>query len=230
MRYSILMVLAILVSGSPSPAADYCDLGCLLPDEIFAAPCDSCCYVQGSLLTAFPHLQARGVDVLSENEIAGSDSDASLGVGAAIGVMHCFETFRLRTEMSGNWLGHSDFVTSSGPIDYKVNANQWSTMANIWFDKPLTDEMWIYAGGGLGTVRTSIHVQNGAITGKGSTKDFTYQVGTGLIFPVQDNMEFDLGYRFVDAGSVTAKLTGGGSYTTTMNSHLIMLSLRWCFR
>lgn len=67
-------------------------------------------------------------------------------------------------------------------------ATEWSTMANLWRDVPITEHLGGYAGGGIGA-------EGGRDAAGDHRSGFTWQVGGGLTYAVNDRITLDAGYR-----------------------------------
>lgn len=204
--------------------------------SLFGSGSDTGLYVQGNTSASILDLNSGGFNTEGGFPNTGDSQDTLLGLGGAIGTFKQYDKFRVRLEAEGMWQGDSTNVTNSfpgppGPITffYTAQAEQnWSAMANLWFDAPLTRHLAMYAGGGIGAAGTRLTVDDTVVVGQSSSTNFAYQVGTGLILPVGKNVEFDMGYRFLDAGKTTAALDGGasGNYTADLLSHQLMFSVR----
>lgn len=68
------------------------------------------------------------------------------------------------------------------------SATEWSTMANLWRDVSITEHLGGYAGGGIGA-------EGGRDAGGDHRSGFTWQVGGGLTYAVNDRITLDAGYR-----------------------------------
>jgi len=88
-------------------------------------------------------------------------------------------------------------------------AEEWTTMANVWRDLPLTQHLGAYAGGGIGVgVRRPTAADMAPRAGLG------WQAGAGVTYAGTDRVTFDVGYRF-------SGLEGAGPRTTAGESELL---------
>ncbi len=226
----ILSVILILAATNPCVS----EAGMWEVDDVFSSGSDTGFYIQGNISGSILDLQSGGFNTAGTFPNTGDSQENLLGYGGAIGVSKQYERVRVRLEAEGMGREDSTHITNSFPgppipFFYTVQAqHNWSAMANLWFDAPLTDRLSMYAGGGIGAAGTSLTVDDGFVFGQGSSTNFAYQLGSGLILPVGENVEFDLGYRFLDGGTATVALDGGasGNYTADLLSHQVMLSVR----
>jgi opacity protein-like surface antigen len=86
-----------------------------------------------------------------------------------------------------------------------------STMANfnLWLDIPTGTPFKPYIGGGIGEAWNALTTTQFATDGQlvfneggGSTAHFAYTAGAGVGYEIGTNWTLDIGYRYVDAGSV----------------------------
>lgn len=226
----ILSIIVILAATNSSVS----HAGLLELDDVFTPVGEPGIYIQGNTAASFLQLESGGYNDRGDFFNTGDSQSGAIGLGGAIGTYKHYERFRLRLEAEGMWRGDSTDITNSYPVPppffYHVQSEQnWSAMANLWFDVPLRDRLSVYAGGGIGAAGTHLTVYDTEVFGQGSNVNFAYQLGTGLILPVGENVELDLGYRFLDAGQASVALydpTPVGNYTADLTSHQIMFSVR----
>jgi opacity protein-like surface antigen len=86
---------------------------------------------------------------------------------------------------------------------------EWTTMANVWRDLPLTQHFGVYAGGGIGVgVRRPSGADTAPRAGLG------WQAGAGVTYAGTERVTFDVGYRF-------SGLEAAGPRTTVGESELL---------
>lgn len=234
-KWVLLTVFFLLPGTSPVQA------GLLELDDIFYSCSDADRYVQANFAGAFSNIQSGGFNTAGVFPNTGASDDSGVGFGGTIGFSNSYDSVRVRTEIEGMWRQDSNYVTNSfpgppGPITffYDVQAtDNWSAMSNLWLDVPVAENLWLYGGGGIGAAGMNLSVNDGVVTGSRTKTNFAYQFGTGLILPVGDNTELDLGYRFLDLGDTTVPLVvqgSAGDYTADLVSHQIMFCVRMYVR
>jgi opacity protein-like surface antigen len=242
-KLPVLAVLSLVIAsqfGSPCKAAENSSslihepvYTALDPDDLFCEPVERSIYLQANLLSGASEFRTSGSSDLLEELFFGKDRDVLLGVGGAIGVMCDYSDHRVRCEFEALGYHNNQYQilgTSGGPpVVHNAQLNQWTMMGNVWYDKVLTDHWNWYGGGGIGGVQADTTVNVGGFTGRGSADNFVWQLGTGLTRRLNADLETDLGYRFQNAGDITTALPGG-AVTTELQSHQLMLSLRWYVR
>ncbi len=194
-------------------------------------------YFQGNALWSQNRLDSAGVNTAGGFANNGTDADENYGLGGAVGLMWDNCRNRIRPELEVNWHRGYDFVTDSfpGPPQqfYRTSVtDMWSGMGNVWLDLPLHDIMFMYVGGGVGAMGAKMSVDDGIVTANENDTRFVYQLGAGLILPIDDNMEFDVGVRFFDPNVTRLGLTVPnvpntfGTYKAEQDVYSLMLSVR----
>jgi opacity protein-like surface antigen len=95
------------------------------------------------------------------------------------------------------------------------NVHTFTLMANVWYDFDHTDG-WLkpYVGGGVGLARNRVQVGGGNIL-QGEEDNVAWQLGLGANVELDATTSLDIGYRYMDAGSVNVEvpLLAGGVAT-----------------
>jgi len=85
-------------------------------------------------------------------------------------------------------------------------AEEWTTMANVWRELPLTRHLGVYAGGGIGVgIRRPTAADTMPRAGLG------WQAGAGVTYAGTDRVTFDVGYRFSGLEAAGPRTTAGES-------------------
>ena len=82
---------------------------------------------------------------------------------------------------------------------------EWTTMANVWRDLPLTRHLGIYGGGGVGVGIRGPAGDTAARAGLG------WQAGGGVTYAGTERVTFDVGYRFSGLEAAGPRTTAGES-------------------
>ena len=143
-----------------------------------------------------------------------------------------FERQRGRLRLEAEWLQRDfwadpyqqDFVQT----DRDTITDNWSVMANLWRDFMFTTNFGCYGGGGIGGGGLTLV---GQVTGIGNRPSppitaFAWQAGGGLIYQLNDQVTFDVGYRFYQLND---SLISEGYYrgtTAGYSASQVMFSLR----
>ena len=115
-----------------------------------------------------------------------------------------------------------------GQTDRDTITDNWSVMANLWRDFMFTTNFGCYGGGGIGGGGLTLV---GQVTGIGNRPSppitaFAWQAGGGLIYQLNDQVTFDVGYRFYQLND---SLISEGYYrggTAGYSASQVMFSLR----
>jgi opacity protein-like surface antigen len=151
-------------------------------------------YVAGSLAST-------SLSTGPQTGVPGPVSSAGLaGVGdtgaeGAIGLAKLTPAGVLRMELEAR--GRQTGDPASGGVPGSLHG-QWSTMANVWHDLPVSERLGVYAGGGVGgggfspMARASLVEPSlpPAVTG------LAWQAGGGVTYAVNERVTLDLGYRY----------------------------------
>lgn len=84
-------------------------------------------------------------------------------------------------------------------------AEEWTTMANVWRDLPLTSRLGVYAGGGLGVGTRRAAAAPASHAGLG------WQAGAGATYAATERLSFDVGYRYSGLDSAGPRGAAGES-------------------
>lgn len=106
-------------------------------------------------------------------------------------------------------LGGASGTTAGTEAPPNPRAEEWTTMANVWRELPLTQHLGAYAGGGLG-----VGVRRPTAADMAPRAGFGWQAGAGVTYAGTDRVTFDVGYRF-------SGLEGSGPRTTAGESELL---------
>ncbi|MCQ2965869.1 MAG: porin family protein [Alphaproteobacteria bacterium] len=132
-------------------------------------------------------------------------NDHTYGVRVAVGAK--FDA--IRSELEFGWNDkfserHSDFDEDDGSTDSWKNSFKTKTiMLNGYYDLFTNNGFTPYVGVGVGLSHNKMKLVDSTI--KESDNSFAWQVGAGVTYDVCDNMAIDVGYRYMDYGSVRKK-------------------------
>ena len=187
-------------------------------------------YVSAKAGYAWANAKAHVSDV----RIAGTDQ---VLVGAlAAGVKVC----AFRTEVEYNRWGVSKDESYATGTRTQSSLFQQSLMFNGYFDIPTKTAFRPYVGAGMGIARVRGKVHWGA-TGSRSARrenEFAWQVGGGFGYNMTKNLTLDVGYRFVNNGTVkmhnsvpgdVAAANGGQLVKYRPRNQEILVGLRYTF-
>lgn len=195
-------------------------------------------YIQGNYSEGVTRLDSSGFNTQGPHVNSGADDDNLFSFGGAFGTVSDFDRFRLRLEVEGMAWEDGEYRTNSfpgppGPFTFFYEADvddAWSALGNMWIDVRVCDLLLLYGGGGLGAAGSHLAVDDTVVTGGEHETDFAYQFGGGIIVPMTDSVEMDLGYRYYDFGSQRIGLDFGGvpagHYKAERHSDQVMLSVR----
>ena len=149
------------------------------------------------------------------SDLKGFDPSPMVGVGlgfSPLPFLRTDATVSYRTEYSGS---ATDTTSVPGAtLSEKSNIKSVVGMVNAYFDFPTVAGFTPYVGGGAGVARnelgsTTISSGGTQLTINGSTKtNFAWQVGGGVAINILPTIALDIGYHYLDAGSVKSSTTG----------------------
>jgi outer membrane immunogenic protein len=182
-------------------------------------------------------LGGNNVQVLSSN--TGDDWDGTVFGGAALGIDADFGPVGGRFEVEGQG-GRNYEMKTDGPFPpgdplagtpYRLKAHTWAIFFNLFLDIPITENFDLYMGGGVGF---GVHDYKVSIPAVGLSEtshddlNFAWQVGGGMAYDVADWLTLDLGYRYVDFGTMDTDLPFPvfGDHQLKLTSHDLILGVR----
>jgi opacity protein-like surface antigen len=204
---------------------------------------DCCCcsdkfwYGSLNLRGSFDHLESGGFNTLGPHFNTGTDDNDTFLIGGAIGVSVPRKNGRLRLEVEGIASDPFNTITNSfqpptPTFFYQTNiTDQWAVLGNTWFDMPLNECVSLYAGGGIGGGGATMTVDDGVVSGQGSSTDFVWQAGCGITRTGR-LATLDLGYRYMDWGRYSVDLGEpfigpAGDFTADITSHQLFFAVRY---
>jgi opacity protein-like surface antigen len=169
-----------------------------------------------------------------------SDLDVGWQGGVALGLQE-FPLPNWRTELEGVYTNNEtddgqdnfDDVFDTGDEGEDVDTasadvNVWGGFLNLIYDIPTGTNWRPYIGGGVGYGRVEVDYDNA----DGEDEVFLWQAKAGLSYALSDNVDFEFGYRFLDAESAAFEeddvdLTVSGEVDTQL--HSVTAGLRYRF-
>ena len=146
-----------------------------------------------------------------------------------------FERQRGRLRLEAEWLQRDfwaapyEFQPVAGRSRDTVTDN-WSVMANLWRDYMFTTKFGCYGGGGIGGGGFTLgNLTDGPFpgnTGSPPISAFAWQAGGGLIYEINDQVTFDVGYRFYQLNDSNISEGYYQGLTEGYSASQVMFSLR----
>ena len=164
-----------------------------------------------------------------------SSSNASLFTAALVGGVRVpWEYGATRLECEGalrdNFVA-TGFSTSGSAVNVRASDN-WSLLANVWQDMPVTERFGVYAGGGVGGggYKLSATAADGSAASSQSGM-FAWQAGGGATLRYNSLIDLDMSYRFLSFASASSTLTQPGlgsigSVSSSMTASELFFMLR----
>jgi opacity protein-like surface antigen len=218
--------------------ADKADCSCDCSCDCYDPCCGRYLYVSGIAGVSMMNGQSGGFNEEGPHPNTGSDDNDVFTYGGAIGVAIPREYGLLRLEFEARGRNEFHGVTDSfqPPVPtffYDVAMRDvWSTMFNAWYDVQVRDKWAVYGGGGVGVGGFELQVNDTVVAGRGDTADFNWQLGFGVIYEINDRVELDFGYRYVNMGNGNVQLseigTGNddGNYRLAPTASDLLLQVR----
>lgn len=141
--------------------------------------------------------------------------------GGAAGIAFDRDSGQVRLEFEGRYRDSysvaSTIFAAPVPVTADVQlVDNWSTLVNVWRDFSITNRLGLYGGGGIGAggygLSTTFTLADLPPVAQGSSRHsaFAWQVGTGLLYALNDRITLDLGYRFYSVGLGTTAIKSTG--------------------
>ncbi len=179
---------------------------------------------------------------------AGGDIDTDFGdsylVGGGAG--YRFNDY-LRADVTISYRGGYDIddaqTLSGSSFAVQGDASSLTGMVNAYVDVGRFGRVTPYVGGGIGVSRNTISDLSATFAGVSATVDdetstsFAWQASAGLGIEVAPNLAIDVGYRYMDLGSIETGDTvtvggasiGGAASDGDLRAHEIQVGLRYSF-
>lgn len=192
-------------------------------------------YLNGIVGDSFTALASGGFNTASGAPVENTGTAVGdlLTLGGALGVSAPRPDGELRLEVESLGRGNLSGITASvfPPQEYGVRAtDSWTVMANVWRERSITHSLGLYGGGGIGAGGYCIGVDDQTVAGADANAAFAWQVGAGVTWRVGPRITLDLGYRFLDLGTVSTPLaldgTPAGDYTSALTASQWLLGVR----
>lgn len=122
---------------------------------------------------------------------------------------------------------------SGNALSAAANVDQWTVLANAYYDISLGWPVTPYVGLGLGIAHNHLGSTSYAVNGVGtgsesghSSDRFAWAAMAGVAVPVANGLTVDLGYRYLDAGMAATSGsftdTRGGTFANPqVNAHIV---------
>jgi opacity protein-like surface antigen len=190
-------------------------LALLAAADAYAAPFDQYVTVRGTLSRMHNTLDAT-VSYLGENAgVDGGSDNKSLGGGTlGYGLDFAKKGINVRTELELGFSSKASYNESysdeDGKNDVSLKFEKQYLLLNGYYDFRNSTPFTPFIGAGIGLARVKASLGLGYADSEGSFSlsqskskvNFVYQVGAGASYEASENISLDLGYRFVDYGSV----------------------------
>ena len=185
------------------------------------------------------------VDGITENASGpinkNDDDDLVGGIGVAIGYDWSVKGIPLRSEIAYHHRFRFDFdvriddgVSGDG---FENNLSTHVLLVNLFYDIDLGADWRPYVGVGVGWARNVSDVERtpliaGASEQREDTSDnIAWTAGLGVAYRWSDTWRFELGYRYIDLGTVEMGPFANGTVVEAEDyvSHDIVLGVQWRF-
>ena len=153
--------------------------------------------------------------------------------GGTVGMRSLRDNGAWRLEFEGRGRDQITATSEQGGASATTAARDgWSTMVNVWRDYEVVGDFDVYAGGGIGAGGYRSVINAGftgvppIITSNDNVSEFAWQAGGGLIYQLNDQVTFDVGYRFYQLNDSLISEGYYRSLTAGYSASQVMFSLR----
>ncbi|GAA4014325.1 hypothetical protein GCM10022280_10950 [Sphingomonas swuensis] len=129
-----------------------------------------------------------GTTTLDDFFIADHKTGYDVGVNAG----YDFGALRAEAELAYKRANHDEYLVDGVILDGDGRSTSMSIMGNLLLDFGADDGWQGFVGGGVGLARTRVSIDGDRISDSG----FAWQLLAGVRYPVADNVDFGLKYRF----------------------------------
>ncbi|QEF96705.1 hypothetical protein Mal15_07330 [Stieleria maiorica] len=198
------------------------------------------CYVAGSFAGDFLTMEGSGRNTNGNFDASGKEHETNEAYAFSYGREFDYCDYQIRLESEYMFLEDSQFTLNSfpgppGPYTFFYRGaftDRFAGLSNLWIDKPISENLEVYAGGGIGWSHFEFAANDGVVSSVKDDDDIAYQFGIGLTCKLLSNVELDFGYRRLDLGNANTNLVtnvGGapaGNLNVDLDSDQLMLTLR----
>lgn len=203
-------------------------------------------YVSGKL--TYSEIKVDGSQVSNGTSQTADIEDKVYGFNAAVGASTKVPFGSLRGEfefgykdgMKDNYTSAADAARGASAI---MKADIQTYMFNLYYDIDTGTKFTPYVGAGIGMAHIDAKSNYADPTYKAhsslskSANEFAYQLSAGVSYAMNENVSFDLGYRYTDLGSIDGssnvyqgdKVLFPADMKADFESHEIMLGARYSF-
>jgi outer membrane protein OmpA-like peptidoglycan-associated protein len=176
----------------------------------------------------------------------GFGDDVGKSIVAQLGLGYQFPWFRVEIAgaMRNGYEYRASGTTQAGilraPITAEASIENWTVMANAFYDIDTGSAWRPYVGAGVGLARNEIsairstfnNVPTATELGRKSD-ELAWAAMAGIAYEIGSNLFLDLGYRYIDMGKLetSGNFTFGRGVVTEgdLRAHEVMLGVRWVF-
>ncbi len=169
---------------------------------------------------------------LNNAALFGPNTDFDTGYTAGLAFGRSLASLDLLPENLRSLRVEAEYAYGESDIERGGATNaEFSTsafMANVYYDLPLASSLQHirpYIGAGIGAM---IIDADGVGLLDGDDTVFTYQLRAGLAYAVRPDLDFTVGYRFLDADDPKFEYAAG-SFESEYRSHAVEAGLRYRF-
>lgn len=215
-KTAIFGASALAMGALPAAAAD------LIPPP--PAPGPSCFYLRGDIGISVhdrPHITELAT--MATNPRINETFVVDAGVG-------CKLTRYFRMDVTGGY--RHDAAMSEHFNDLDADISVYTGLVNGYIDFGNWNGLVPYVGAGVGVAHHVIdNVRLPADAADGSSTDFAWALYGGMAFNVNENLAFDVGYRYMDLGRAESGATPAGApfVVEDYESHDFRIGIRWSF-
>ena len=144
----------------------------------------------------------------------------------------------IRFEGEIGWSSHSIDTTTIYPFTYAGHTNTLSSLANVFYDYPLSEKWTLSIGAGGGIGRNWTDISDGSIAlADGSRDGFMWQGDVGMAYSLTHNLDITVDWRYRSL-SVNKDYPTSFEYCTNLcvldsvkvtelNDQAVLVGLRW---
>jgi outer membrane autotransporter protein len=191
--------------------------------------------------TPYVGAKVKYVDMSNDYNESWEDGSASVNVddnvwggSLAAGLSTKINSGAIRAELEYNKNGDAEKkfgladmgIDADTDVETKFKLKTQSVMLNAYYDIDTGTQFTPFVGGGIGYTRAKASLVFGG-ENLGSDKDtaFTWQLGAGVAYAVNDNVTVDAGYRYVDCNDFDF----GDDISVDTSAHEFYIGARYAF-
>lgn len=183
-------------------------------------------YISGKFIYGYQRIENINVSVNGSRQYNKDRTDRTTGGAIAFGY-NFIDKNKLPLRVEFEAAKRNKFKT------YGAEIRTDTYLVNAYYDFNNKTPLTPYLGVGLGVAATNLKVTNSSFTKSDTSRDLSWNIGTGINYKISSNLSADIGYRYIDYGDIDYSRNINSSAKLRVKadhmSHEVLMGLRYTF-